>query len=378
MGDQAFGVAQVVGNVDQLQRVHEAEGARAAAFDVEGDHGAAAVHLAARQCILRMVGAPGVKDARNARLSGQEVGDPPRIVGLAAHPQIEGFQPLGQQPRIERAERRPGVAKERAQHVLHQRPVVGEDGAAQAAALAVDVLGGRIDDDVGPKPQGLLEDRRGEHVGDDDAGTRRVGKVGDRREVDDLERRIGGRFQEHRGGRARQRRAPLVEIGTVDELGRDAIARQQVGHDVVARAEQGAGGDDAVAGLERREKGGEDGGHAAGGAAAELGPLDEGEAAFERTQRRIGVARVDVALDVALEGAFRFLGRLVDVARGHEQRLAGFAEWRAGQSTAHQTGGFAPLGRVGFCLGHVDPPVLRPATKKARTAAVRAPRAPTF
>ena len=41
MGDQALGVAQVVGNVDQLQGVEEAEGALAPAFDVEGDQGAA-------------------------------------------------------------------------------------------------------------------------------------------------------------------------------------------------------------------------------------------------------------------------------------------------------------------------------------------------
>ena len=43
--DEALGVAQVVGDLDQPQRVEAAEGAGLAAFDFERDHLAAARHL---------------------------------------------------------------------------------------------------------------------------------------------------------------------------------------------------------------------------------------------------------------------------------------------------------------------------------------------
>ena len=36
MRDQALGVAEVVGDADQLQRIEEAEGRRLAALDLEG------------------------------------------------------------------------------------------------------------------------------------------------------------------------------------------------------------------------------------------------------------------------------------------------------------------------------------------------------
>ena len=51
-----------------------------------------------------------------------------------------------------------------------------EDDAAEAAALAVDMLGRRIDDAVGAELQRLLQHRRGEDIVDDE---RRAGSMGD-------------------------------------------------------------------------------------------------------------------------------------------------------------------------------------------------------
>ena len=64
MRDEALGVAEVVRDLDEAQRVLEAEGAGLAALDLEGDHLAAARHLPLGECGLRMVGAAGVEDAR--------------------------------------------------------------------------------------------------------------------------------------------------------------------------------------------------------------------------------------------------------------------------------------------------------------------------
>ena len=76
-------------------------------------------------------------------------------------------------------------------------------------------------------------------------------------------------------GRPRQRLAPLAEIGAVDELGLDAVARQQGGDDPVAGAEQRARRDHPVAGLQMRQQRGMHGGHAGGGGAAGLGALEQ-------------------------------------------------------------------------------------------------------
>src|SRR5947209_18675017 len=48
MGDQAFGVTEIVGNVDDLERIGEAEGFRLAAGDIERHQRTAAGHLPAR------------------------------------------------------------------------------------------------------------------------------------------------------------------------------------------------------------------------------------------------------------------------------------------------------------------------------------------
>ena len=92
-----------------------------------------------------------------------------------------------------------------------------EDDAAEAAALAVDVLGRRIDDEVGAE----LERRWKIGVANTlstisfaPAAWAISATAGD---VDHLERRVGGRLEEERLGVRPHRRAPGVEIGAVDE-----------------------------------------------------------------------------------------------------------------------------------------------------------------
>jgi hypothetical protein len=74
------------------------------------------------------------------------------------------------------------------------------------------VLGRRIDDAIGAERERRLEDRRGEHVVDHERRAGFMRDLGDRGDIDDLERRIGRRLQEERLGVRPHGVAPLVEI----------------------------------------------------------------------------------------------------------------------------------------------------------------------
>ena len=180
-----------------------------------------------------------------------------------------------------------------------------QDDPAEHAALAVDVLGRRIDDAIGAELQGMLKHRRREHVVDHErrAMTRArfprraamsmissVGLVG-------LSRNAVLVFGPHRG-------APGVEIRAVDQRRGDAEARQQLLDHVKTRAEQRLGGDDVVARFELAHQRGGDRRHAARGRARRLSALEQRHAAFEHRDRRVGEARIDEARIVALEARF--------------------------------------------------------------------------
>ena len=57
--------------------------------------------------------------------------------------------------------------------------LVAEDDSAKASPLAVDMLGGRIDDDVRSERQRLLQERRREDIVDDQLRAVLMGKIGE-------------------------------------------------------------------------------------------------------------------------------------------------------------------------------------------------------
>ena len=168
-----------------------------------------------------------------------------------------------------------------------------EDDAAEAAALAVDVLGGRIDDAVGAELERALPQRRREHVVDHQrarrprARSRRpprcrctssVGLVGVSRKNVLVFGRIALRH--------------CVEIGAVDQRRGDAEARQEILDHVAAGAEQR---------LARRRRGRRpspgpsarrDRRHAGRGRARGLRAFERGHALLEHRHGRIGEARI--------------------------------------------------------------------------------------
>ena len=210
--------------------------------------------------------------------------------------------------------------------------------AAEAAALPVDMLGGRIDDAVGAERERALIDRRGEHIVDNERCAGFVRDLRDRGDVDHLERRIGRRLQKKRFGIRPHRVAPLVEIGAVDQRRGDAVARQIILDDIAARAEQRLRRHHVVAGFELADERQRHGGHAGRGRARSFGAFERRHALFEHRDRRIGKARILEARLFVLEAALGLGGAIVDVAWVRNSASEVSPNWRAQRAGMHQTG----------------------------------------
>ena len=201
-----------------------------------------------------------------------------------------------------------------------------EDGAAEAAALAVDVLGGGVDDDVGAEFEGMLKQGCREDIvdGDDDAG--RMRDIRDRGDVDEIQQRIGRRLEEEHLRIRAQGIGPGLGVAAIDQGELDAEARTQDFDDVAARAEHGAGGDDVIAGVQFGQDRRRDGGHAGGRDTHIFRAFHQTQALFEHGDGGIGEAAILKPWACAEKAGFRLFGAVVDEALRQEKRFGRFAE----------------------------------------------------
>src|SRR6202044_41484 len=82
MRDQAFGIAEIISDADELQRVLKTERRRLAAVDFESDQRRTAAHLLLRRRGLWMVRAARINQTWNLRMRGKRHGKRRRRVGL--------------------------------------------------------------------------------------------------------------------------------------------------------------------------------------------------------------------------------------------------------------------------------------------------------
>ena len=196
-------------------------------------------------------------------------------------------------------------------------------------AVAVDVLGGGVDDHVGPELQRLLQVGGGEGVVHDhaDGGIVGVGDLRDLRDIHDLQRRVAGGLEVDDLRLRGQRGLDGLEIGEVGEGHLDA----ELGHAVLEQREGAAvervGGEDLVAAHDARPKRGGDGAHAGGRAERGLAALEGRDLLLNGVDGGVGKPGVDVArllsgkASAALLDGIELKGRgLID---GHGQRAGG-------------------------------------------------------
>ena len=159
----------------------------------------------------------------------EETRDLKRILALAADAQVERFQALEHHPGIERAQCRAGVAGERQQGVGDE--ILGTaHRTCEHAALTVHHLGGAVGDDIRAEIHRPLQHVGGKGIVDDAGDAARAGDIAHRLHVDDVHRRVGGRFEEEHLGVGADRRLPLVELAPVDDRGLDAeLGQQRIG-----------------------------------------------------------------------------------------------------------------------------------------------------
>ena len=173
-----------------------------------------------------MVGAARINDTPDLRMRGEEIGDLGRAFRLLTHPDRQRFKALQQRPCVERRQAGSGVSEIVVQ-VLIDPLLVRQDDAAKAAALAVDVLGGGIDDDMRAEFERLLLQRRGEDIVDDKPRAGLVGEFRHRSDVDYFQRRIGRAFEEEQFCVGANCLFPIAYVGTVDQRRFDAVFRRQ-------------------------------------------------------------------------------------------------------------------------------------------------------
>ena len=199
--------------------------------------------------------------------------------------------------------------------------------AADAGAMATDVLGQRVHDDVRAMLEGAAENRRGHGVVDDQRHAMSMRRVGQRCEVDDIAGRVADGFAEYRLGALVDQRFQCGDVIVCGEAGLDAETRQGVGQQVVGAAVELGHRDDVVAGFGHGLDGVGNGGHAGGDGQCADAAFQRRHAFLEHGVGRVHDARVDIAGDFQVEQVGTVLGVVEGEGAGlvdrHRHRLGG-------------------------------------------------------
>ncbi len=337
--------------------------------------------IALRGGVLGVVGQSGVAHPRYLGVRLQVLRDGQCIGVDAFHAQGQGLDALQDQERIERRQRSAGIPQRhhpRAADVgrwpqgfgidhamvagvglVEPREALGlcgpveaariDDRAAQAGAVAAQVLGQRVHHDVGAVLERAQQEGRGHRIVDDQRHPGGMRDLGDGGDVGDVATRVADGFDEHRLGALVDHRGERRRISRISKARLDAVLRQRVRQQVEAAAIQRAGGDDVVAGLCN----GLDG---IGDRGLPRGQRQRTDAAFQRSQallQYVGGGVHDARIDIARYLQVEKVGTVLGVIEGIRHRLVDRHRHRAGSrvgtvAAVHGQGFQLPL-RIAHC-----------------------------
>ncbi len=207
---------------------------------------------------------------------------------------------------------------------LSQPTVAGNDGAPDDIAVAADIFGGGVNDEVGAELKGLLQIGSGEGVVDRDQDPFGMGTLSQSDDINQLQQGVGGGFKPEQLG--------LVADDLIEGIGLAQISVFEVNAmtapDLVKEPEGATvhvlHGDDLVASVKGRNDG-VGGGQSRGKAEPVLAELTSGEGFLEGVAGGVGGAGVFVAEVLARAG----LGKSRGLVNGDDDRAGLFFRFLA-------------------------------------------------
>ena len=227
----------------------------------------------------------------------EELRDLHGVCAVLFHPDVQGLEAAGDQKGIEGTQHGAGHVLQAEGADLIDEVCLADHEARDHVAVAVEVLGGGVDDHVGAQLQRLLEIGGGKGVvhNDPDRGVIAVGDGRDGGDVHHLQRGVAGGFEIDDFCLLRQSGLHGLQIGKVDE-GR---LHAEFGHAVVHQREGAAvervGGDDLVPADNRGPEGGRNRAHARGRAQSGFPALQGGDLFLGHVHGGVGQTGVDEA-----------------------------------------------------------------------------------
>ena len=316
---QGLDPAEARGARHEPQPVVEALGRGQPAGQLERHHAAERGHLPAGDRVARVRRQPRVEHAPERLVTLEPARQGQRVRALPLDAQVQRLDP----PLREEG----GVRVHAAAEHLHRRagrldPLArAGEGARDQVAVPGQRLGEAVHHEVGAQRERPLQVRRGEGVVDDHgdpAGMRRRAR---RREVHDLERRVGRALEDQHARRPAGDPIDAQQVLVRHEPPADAQARQGVDEQPQRAAVERGRAEHLVPGPHERQHGAGHRGHARGQRERRLGALERGERLLERAHRRVRVARVEEQLLVALDVAPHLGGGGEREGRGlHDRR----------------------------------------------------------
>ena len=227
-----------------------------AAADADRQHAPkAALHLAARDLVARVVRKSGIEHGGDRRVIGEAVRQLHRVRRRRAHPHVEGAQTPDQEERLERMQdhsvRLANFSRPRAKGVVAREA----ERARQNVGMPVEIFGRRVHDHVGAERDRPREDgRRAGGIHSED-GARRMSRARRAFDVAHAPQRIARRLEPYELRRSRlQRRGKRLQILGVNEIDAEPEGRRLVGEPGAERPIHALGRDDMRARSEAQEK----------------------------------------------------------------------------------------------------------------------------
>ena len=260
-----------------------------------------------------------------------------RVGAVGLHAQAQRLETLEEDPGIEWTH-----ARTRGAHdlvgLVADRVVVGDDGAADAATLPVQVLGGGMDHHVGPEGERALQGRGAHDVVDRELRAALVRQRGDLLDVHRPAEWIRRTLEDQKAGFGANGIVPLIEVDEIHvgrvhpEAREDVVEERDGGSEHVARDHH------MVARLQDGEPQSQDCPHARCRRHATGAAFQRSEALLESSHAGIGESRVDIAGLGLGEARRRFFGAPEREARRQEDRIVVLAFGAATLAFPHRKG----------------------------------------